>query len=161
LIAVRDLAAVRAAEADGLRPASRWSRVSGTRPHGSQSPVAELLDELTGDLLRFEAGYLRARGWPEAASAGRGAEARGRAVALLVEYLPGVLAVPELTELVDVVLRWEQRLQEVPSWTPARCRCGDRNLWWDPKVGYFVCGRCGNHVSAVEERGLVVDEAGA
>ncbi|MEV6033595.1 hypothetical protein AB0L65_20740 [Nonomuraea sp. NPDC052116] len=123
--------------------------------------MAELLDELTGDLLRFEAGYLRARRWPEAASAGRGAEARGRAVALLVEYLPGVLAVRELTDLVDVVLGWERRLREVPDWTPARCRCGERNLRWDVKVGYFVCGACGNHVSAVEERGLVADEAGA
>ncbi|WP_113705470.1 hypothetical protein [Nonomuraea lactucae] len=123
--------------------------------------MVDLLDGLTGDLLRFEAAYLRARRWPEAASAGRGAEARGRAVALLVEYLPGVLALPELTELVDVVLCWERRLREAPDWTPARCRCGDRNLWWDAKVGYFVCSACGNHVSAVEERGLVADEAGA
>jgi hypothetical protein len=159
LIAVRDLAAVRAVEADGLRPASRWSRVSGTRPHGSPSAVADLLDELTGELLDFEARFLEARGWPVSSSS-RGAEARGRAVALLVEHLRSVLAVPKLTGLVEVVLRWEERLQEVPAWTPARCRCGDRNLWWDPRVGYFVCSACGNHVSAVEERGLVAEEAG-
>jgi hypothetical protein len=26
--------------------------------------------------------------------------------------------------------------------------------------GFFVCGACGNHVSEVEERGLVIEETG-
>ncbi|MEV4113704.1 hypothetical protein [Nonomuraea sp. NPDC049695] len=158
---MRRLAAEAAADADGLRAASRWLRVSGTRPKGSPSPVGDLLHDLTKDLLDFEARYLEARGWPAPVSVSRGADARGRAVAFLVEHLESVLAVGELTSLVEVVLGWERRLGEEPGWTPARCRCGERNLRWDARVGYFMCSVCGNHVNAVEERRLVADEAGA
>jgi hypothetical protein len=115
---------------------------------------------LTKDLLDFEARYLELRGWPAPAATSRGADARGRAVAFLIEHLESVLTVKELAGLVEVALAWERRLGDQPGWTPARCRCGERNLRWDARVGYFVCGACGNHVSAVEERSLVTDEAG-
>ncbi|MFI9841602.1 hypothetical protein ACIHFD_31520 [Nonomuraea sp. NPDC051941] len=137
LLEVRRLAAEVAADADGLRAASRWSRVSGTRPHGSPSPVGDLLHDLTKDLLDFEARYLKVRGWPAPVSVSHGADARGRAVAFLVEHLESVLAVEELDGLVEVALGWERRIGDGPGWTPARCRCGERN-----------------------QRGLVVEEAG-
>lgn len=81
-----------------------------------------------------------------------------------MEQLESLLAREEMTDLVDWSLGWESRLrravgEEPPNWTPARCRCGERNLRWDAQVGYFVCSSCGNHVSSVEERGLVVEEA--
>ncbi|MFG1966908.1 hypothetical protein [Nonomuraea sp. NPDC049028] len=121
--------------------------------------MGDLLDELTGELLWFESRFLQLRGWPAPVGLSRGSEARGRAVAFLVDNLESVLVVGELTGLVEVALRWERRLGEGLGWTPARCRCGERNLRWDARVGYFVYGGC--HVSAVEERGLVADEVGA
>lgn len=159
------LASVVASRGDGLRPQSRWSRVSGTRPHGSPSPDADMLLELTGELLGFEDRGRAALGCGPRLTGSLSGVARGRAAAWLVEQLDSVLAWEELVELIDWSLAWESRLRravgEEPGWTPARCRCGERNLRWDGQVGYFVCGACGNHVSAVEERGLVAEEAGA
>ncbi|MEQ4717885.1 hypothetical protein [Nonomuraea sp. B19D2] len=140
------------------------------------SPDAELLDELVGELLWFEDQARAVLGFPPRLSGARGAVARSRAVAWLVDHLDAVLAVDGLVveaelrpgapmHLVEWALRWEERLRSVvgeepPGWSPARCRCGDRNLRWDRSVGYFVCGGCGAHVSGVEERGLVAEEAG-
>ncbi|MEV0629547.1 hypothetical protein [Nonomuraea wenchangensis] len=96
---------------------------------------------------------------------GRGGEVAGGRVAggSPESVLAAAAAGP--AELVKGALGWERRLRravedEPPSWTPARCSCGDRNLRWDARVGYFVCGACGKHVGEVEERGLVADEAG-
>lgn len=165
LLEVDGLAAVVSARGDGLRPASRWSRVSGSRPKPAVSPDAELLDELVGGLLEFEDRGRALLRCGERVVGARSGVARGRAVSWLVEQLDSVLAREELSGLVEWSLDWEGRLrraveEEPPGWTPARCRCGERSLRWDAKVGYFVCGACGSHVSAVEERGLVADEAG-
>jgi hypothetical protein len=168
LLVVDSLASVVSARGDGLRPASRWSRVSGSRPKPAVSPDADLLDELVGDLLWFEDQARAVLKYPPRPSGARGAVARSRAVAWLVDHLESVLAAVAAgpAELVKGALGWERRLRravedEPPSWTPARCSCGDRNLRWDARVGYFVCGACGNHVGEVEERGMVADEAGA
>ncbi|MFI6889172.1 hypothetical protein [Streptosporangium canum] len=160
LLEVDVLASELAREVDGHRPPVKWSRVSGSRPKPAVSPVAELLDDLVGDLLKVEDGHRRAVRWPARVSLGRGADVRSRSVAYLVDHLDGVLAREELVGLVDVALTWLRRLSEEPGWSPARCRCGERVLNWDAQVGFFVCSACGRHVSQVEERGLVADEAG-
>lgn len=160
LLEVDVLASKAAREVDGHRPPTKWSRVSGSRPKPAVSPVAELLDDLVGDLLRFEDGHRRAVRWPARSALGRGADVRSRSVSYLVDHLEGVLAHAELVGLVDVALGWLRRLSEEPGWSPARCRCGERVLNWDAQVGFFVCSACGRHVSQVEERGLVADEAG-
>lgn len=161
LLEVDVLASQLSREADGHRPPVKWSRVSGSRPKPPMSPVGELLDDLVGDLLEFEDGHRAAMRWPARAGVGRGADVRSRSVSYLVDHLPGVLAREELVGLVDVSLNWLRRLSEEPGWSPARCRCGERVLNWDAKAGFFICSACGRHVSQVEERGLVAEEAGA
>ncbi|WP_206061617.1 hypothetical protein, partial [Nonomuraea basaltis] len=94
----------------------------------------------------------------------RSAVARSRGVAWLVERLDSVLAHEDLVGLVDFALSWRMVLERVvgdepPAWTPARCRCGDRNLRWDVKAGFYVCAACGTHVSESEASALVESEA--
>lgn len=152
--------------------------MSGSRPRPAVSPDAELLDVLVGELLEFEDLAREELGCAERVRGSRSGLARSRSVAWLVEQLAGVLAVEGLAvvsslrpaegepmHLVEWSLGWEERLRlmvedEPRGTTPARCRCGERSLRWDARVGFFVCGACGNHVSEVEERGLIADEAG-
>ncbi|MFI6485194.1 hypothetical protein ACIBH1_45300 [Nonomuraea sp. NPDC050663] len=129
--------------------------------------MGDLLDELTGELLWLEDEARAGLGVAGRAPGARGALARSRAISWLVEEgrLEVVLAVEAVAEpLVVAALGWESKLRralgETPGWSPARCVCGARHLAWDAKVGFFVCGECGRHVSEVEERGLVVEEAG-
>ncbi|MGW5160941.1 hypothetical protein ACWEPN_36205 [Nonomuraea wenchangensis] len=108
---VEGFAARLAREADGFRPPSKWSRVSGSRPKPVVSPVGELLEKLTGGLLEFED---RARVWR----------------ALVREDLVG---------LVDFVLSWRMVLErlagdEPPERTPTRCRCGERRYRVEKEV---------------------------
>ncbi|TMR91340.1 hypothetical protein EJK15_50650 [Nonomuraea basaltis] len=81
-----------------------------------------------------------------------------------MERLDSVLAHEDLVGLVDFALSWRMVLERVvgdepPAWTPARCRCGDRNLRWDVKAGFYVCAACGTHVSESEASALVESEA--
>ncbi|MFI7134383.1 hypothetical protein ACIBQ1_52560 [Nonomuraea sp. NPDC050153] len=142
------------------------------------SPDAEVVDVLVGELLEFEDLAREELGCAERVRGARSGLARSRSVAWLVEQLVGVLAVDGLSVvsslrpaggepmgLVEWSLGWEERLREVVEdeprgASPARCRCGERSLRWDARVRFFVCGTCGNHVSEVEERGLVAEEAG-
>ncbi|WP_424533667.1 hypothetical protein ACOZ38_25360 [Sphaerisporangium viridialbum] len=165
LLEVEVFGAELAREADGFRPPSKWSRVSGTRPKGSPSPVGELLEELTGGLVNFE-DRARARLLaPQRMVGARSAVARSRAVAWLVERLDSVLAREDLVDLVEFALLWRTRLERVvgdepPGWSPARCRCGERSLRWDARSGFYVCSACQAHVSESEASGRVKDEAG-
>lgn len=166
LLEADTFAAQLAREVDGFRPPSKWSRVSGSRPRPDVSPVGDLLEKLTGELLDFED---EARAWlgvaPRMVGA-RSAVARSRAVAWLTESgrLESVLVAEDLVGLVDFALSRRLLLERVvgdepPAWTPARCRCGDRNLRWDAKAGFYVCAACGTHVSEVEASALVESEA--
>lgn len=154
-----------AAMSDGFRPPSRWSRVSGSRPKGSLSPVGDLLEELTGGLVGFEDG---ARAWLGVAPrlvGVRSAVARSRAVAWLTERLDSVLTSGDLVGLVDFALSWRTLLERAvgdkpPVWTPARCGCGERSFRWDVRAGFYVCGACGTHVSEGEASARVEKESG-
>ncbi|MFI6497153.1 hypothetical protein [Nonomuraea typhae] len=166
LLEVDAFAAQLAREADGFRPPSRWSRVSGSRPKPAVSPVGELLEKLTGGLLDFED---LAREWLRAGprlGGARSAVARSRAVGWLSESgrLESVLVREDLAGLVDFVLSWRTVLErmvgdEPPAWTPARCRCGERRFNWDVKAGFYVCAACGVHVSEGEASARAEEEA--
>lgn len=122
LLEVDGFAAQLAREADGFRPPSKWSRVSGSRPKPAVSPVGELLEKLTGGLLDFED---RARVWLRAGprpSGVRSAVARSRAVGWLSESgrLESVLVREDLVGLVDFVLSW--RLCSNGWWGMSRLR---------------------------------------
>lgn len=165
LLEVDGFAAQLARAADGFRPPSKWSRVSGSRPKPAVSPVGDLLEKLTGGLLDFEG---RARVWLGAGSRPSGvrsAVARSRAVGWLTESgrLESVLVREELVGLVDFALSWRLVLErmvgdEPPSWTPARCRCGERSFRWDAGAGFYVCAACGAHVSEGEASARVESE---
>ncbi|MEV1003462.1 TFIIB-type zinc ribbon-containing protein [Nonomuraea sp. NPDC050202] len=179
LLVCDELAASLAARPGVVKAQTRWSRVKGTRPHGSMSREAEIVHTLTGELLALRRDVGERLGLADHPPAGRSGVVRSRSVTWLVDKLDQVLALKGLTvrsavedpdKLVELgpvewALAWESKLRRLvddePGSTPARCpSCGRRQLEWRPRAGYYVCAECGHHVSEQETMELVTEEAG-
>ncbi|WP_143082632.1 TFIIB-type zinc ribbon-containing protein [Nonomuraea wenchangensis] len=180
LLVVDELAASLAARPGEVKAQSRWSRVKGTRPHGSLSGEADLVHTVTGEVLRLRREVARRLELADQPPAGRSGMARSRSVSWLVDKLDAALALDGLTVVssveddertvelgpVEWALAWENKLRrlvdDAPGHTLARCPgCGERHLEWAPRAGYYVCGGCGRHVSEAEALELVTEEASA
>ncbi|MEV4079701.1 TFIIB-type zinc ribbon-containing protein [Nonomuraea fuscirosea] len=181
LLVVDELAASLAARPGEVKAQTRWSRVKGTRPHGSMSGEGDVVHTLTGELLRLRHETARRLGLAGPLPAGRSGVFRSRAVAFLVDKLDAVLSLDGLTVwtcvedadrpavelgVVEWALAWESKLRRLvddePGHTVARCpSCGRRQLEWEPRSGYYVCTECGRHVSEAEAMDRVTEEAGA
>ncbi|MEU1729131.1 TFIIB-type zinc ribbon-containing protein [Nonomuraea sp. NPDC005692] len=154
--------------------------MKGTRPHGSLSGKGDVVHTVTRELLQLRREVARRLELADLAPAGRSGVVRSRSVTWLVDKLDQVLALDGLTMLssveddedpvelgvVEWALAWESRLRRLvddePGHTVARCPgCDQRSCEWRPQAGYYVCSDCGRHVSEVEERTLVTEEAGA
>ncbi|MEW1845927.1 hypothetical protein AB0392_48935 [Nonomuraea angiospora] len=179
LLVVDELAASWAARPGVVKEQSRWSRVKGTRPHGSMSGEGDDVHMLTGELLRLRRDAGERLALADLVPAGRSGVVRSRSVTWLVDKLDALLGLDGLAVVsgvedaerpvelgvVEWALAWESRLRRLvddePSWTPARCSgCGERNLKWSPRSGYYVCENCGHHISEREAMERVADEAG-
>ncbi|TMR88187.1 TFIIB-type zinc ribbon-containing protein [Nonomuraea basaltis] len=179
LLVVDELAASWAARPGVVRAQSRWSRVKGTRPHGSLSGEGDVVHTLTGELLRLRRDVGERLELADQVPAGRSGVVRSRSVSWLVDKLDAVLGLEGLVVMssvedeerpvelgvVDWALAWEGRLRRLvddePGHTLARCPgCGLRRLEWSPRAGYYVCENCGRHVSEAEAMDLLTEEVG-
>lgn len=179
LLVVDELAASLAARPGVVKEQTRWSRVKGTRPHGSMSGEGDVVHTLTGELLTVRRDVGERLELADLVSGGRSGVVRSRSVSWLVDKLDVVLALDGLTvrsavndsdrlvELgpVEWALAWETRLRRLvddePGQTHARCPgCGRRQLEWEPRAGYYVCGECSRHVSEADAMASVTEEAG-
>ncbi|TYB71195.1 hypothetical protein FXF51_01800 [Nonomuraea sp. PA05] len=180
LLLVDELAASLAARPGVVKAQTRWSRVKGTRPHGSMSGEGDVVHTVTGELLRLRREVARRLKLADQVPAGRSGVVRSRSVTWLVDKLDVLLALDGLTVLssvedeerapvelgpVDWALAWESRLRRLvddePGQTHARCPgCGLRELEWQPRAGYYVCGNCSRHVGEAEAMEAVTQEAG-
>ncbi|MEU7855205.1 hypothetical protein [Nonomuraea sp. NPDC049141] len=180
LLVVDELADTLAARPGVVKAQTRWSRVKGTRPHGSLSREGDVVLTLTGELLAVQKEAARRLKLAERLPADRSGLARSRAVAFLVNKVKPVLALDGLTVVssvegeerepvelgvVEWALAWETRLRRLvddePGQTLARCPgCELRRLEWSPRAGYYVCENCGRHVSEQEALELVSGEVG-
>ncbi|WP_188197265.1 hypothetical protein [Nonomuraea sp. SYSU D8015] len=180
LLVVDELAAAWAARPGVVKAQTRWSRVRGTRPHGSLSGEGDVVHTLTGELLRLRRDVGERLELADLVPAGRSGVVRSRSVSWLVDKLDAVLALEGLTVVsavndpeqtvelgvVEWALAWESRLRRLvddePGRTVARCPgCELRRLEWQPRAGYYVCENCGHHVSEAEAMDRVTEEAGA
>ncbi|MGR6921191.1 hypothetical protein ACU635_43705 [[Actinomadura] parvosata] len=179
LLVVDELAASLAARPGVVKEQSRWSRVRGTRPHGSLSGEGDVVHTVTGELLQLRRTVGERLALADLVPSGRSGVVRSRSVTWLVDKLDQVLALDGLTVLssveddeqpvelgvVEWALAWESRLRRLvddePGHTVARCPgCEQRRLDWRPRAGYYVCENCGRHVSEGEAMELVSEEAG-
>ncbi|TMR10237.1 GntR family transcriptional regulator [Nonomuraea turkmeniaca] len=180
LLVVDELTASWAARPGVVRAQTRWSRVKGTRPHGSLSGEGDVVHTLTGELLRLRRDVGERLELADLVPGSRSGVVRSRSVSWLVDKLDAVLGLDGLAVVssvededrpvelgvVDWALAWESRLRRLvddePGATLARCPgCGLRRLEWPPRAGYYVCENCGHHVSEQEAMDRVTEEAGA
>ncbi|MCF6467364.1 hypothetical protein FAF44_02905 [Nonomuraea sp. MG754425] len=180
LLVVDELAAALAARPGVVKAQSKWSRVRGTRPHGSMSGEADVVHTVTGELLRLRRDVGERLELADQVPAGRSGVVRSRSVTWLVDKLDAVLGLEQLTVVsavrdpddpvelgvVEWALAWESKLRRLvddePGHTVARCPgCEMRSLEWRQRAGYYVCENCGRHVSEADAMDLVSEEAGA
>lgn len=162
LASLEDLAAIRAAQADGHRGGQN-ERVSGSPGKPSPSPAIDDLEELWSVLHGWELSY-------------RGADPRKRdkrlpvaimtAVSWLLLHFDMIIRHPDIApEFGRDVLRWHAELSRKTAMgevrrKPVPCpRCDLMALVQKPDEEYVVCEQCGRHVSPEEYDELALKSA--
>ena len=125
---IDQLAAVLESWSDGHRGGSSGERIhrgSSTSP-ASPSPIADLLDELYGDVTYAEDVWREHLGLlPVRRRTARGTHNRSSALAFIGQRLERVLAAEDWTEFAYRLLHWERRLQKRTKTDPVtRSRVG-------------------------------------